>query len=384
MNKYIIPSLILLIPFYFVRFALGSVPTTIIEVLIYLAFVYLLITQSGKIFAFVKTRAFTLALIFVVAMLIGAIVDPNLKSGLGLFKGYFFDGFLLFILIGALGDIQAIKSSVLASGAITAILSLVLFKTTVDGRLLDFDGLSPNYLAMYLTPIMALGAFEFQSSVIKKRPNYLILIALIIMLGTIYLTGSRGTMVGLLLALIFSFYAFYKDKVSAENLKKLKIGFILSSIIAIVVIGILFAPDITDHSRKATSSNIRSDIWKTTAEIIKLNPIVGVGLSNYQNYFSELTEGRVNYPEYISPQALSAHNLYLNLWATCGLIGLVAFMIFILKSGFWRKDQAVAVALVAILAYGLVDTPIFRNDLALIFWVLMAAGFIGEKDVAKN
>jgi O-antigen ligase len=86
-----------------------------------------------------------------------------------------------------------------------------------------------------------------------------------------------------------------------------------------------------------------------------------------------MTKTWVNYPEFISPQALTAHNLYLQIYITCGLSAFMAFVALIFSSRFWRlTDVAACAALVAILFYGLVDTPFARNDLAAVFWLILA------------
>lgn len=383
MKKYLVPLVVFLAPMYIVRFYFLGIPTTIVEIFLYLIFIYYLVTDHKKILSFLKTKAFLFAMMFVAIGFVGAIVDPSLRAGLGLFKGYFLNGVLLFILIGAFGNFELIKNSLIASGTLTAIVALALHNVTIEGRLLDLESLSPNYLAMFLTPIFAMGAFQLQKYISNKKTNYILIFALIVMLLAIYLTGSRGALIGILFALIYSVYGFYRDRLSKKSLKKLSVSLAILSVVAVIATAFVFAPDWSDHSRKATSSNIRFYIWSTTIEMIKKNPVFGVGLSNYQNYFSEMTKDMVNYPEFISPQALTAHNLYLNLFATCGLLGLATFILLVIKSAFWRNDQAVAVALIALLAYGLVDTPFFRNDLAILFWVIIAISY-GQNNRRAN
>ncbi len=84
---------------------------------------------------------------------------------------------------------------------------------------------------------------------------------------------------------------------------------------------------------------------------------------------------------------LHPHNLYLMFWLSTGVIGLVSFLwlivllfrtVFMIEQHDGRKRMAVicAAMLVGILVHGLVDTPIWKNDLALQFW--MIAGIIGR------
>ena len=136
--------------------------------------------------------------------------------------------------------------------------------------------------------------------------------------------------------------------------------------------------------RAATSNNIRFEIWKTTlADILPKNGnwIWGVGLGNYQDYFTELTKNRVNYPEWISPWALTPHNLFLNIWINLGLLGLASFIwILILFSksiGFQTRYSAVLISVMAVMiSQGLFDSTYWKNDLGLVFWIFIGLGLI--------
>jgi len=362
----ILKILIILVPFYFVRFNIGPVPTTLLEIAIYVAAVLFLFY---KFFDLKDKKTLILAGgVFVLAGLLSAIVSPDKISGLGLWKAYFLDGYLVFLMfLSAYKNKEDFLVFIVFSGVLTAALSLIVFATgirTVDGRLYDLDQLSPNYLAMFLTPIFVISLYR----VVKKHSIFYILAGLLILLS-LYLTDSRGAIVALAGAAILSVYYFLKK--SRKTLAKVFLVVLLAGFF----IGgyLIFKPDWSDHSRKATSSNVRYYIWQTSFEIIKEKPVLGVGLSNYQNYFYNLTKDRVNYPEYISPMALTAHSLFIQLLATSGIIGFLALLYLLFTSRFYfSKNIPVVLALFSILFYALVDTPFFRNDLAAIFWILLA------------
>jgi O-antigen ligase len=133
-----------------------------------------------------------------------------------------------------------------------------------------------------------------------------------------------------------------------------------------------------EGGRITASNNVRWEIWRTTVrEVITDRPLLGVGLGNYQNYFTELTRGRVNYDR-IAPLALTPHNFVLSLWVNLGLVGLAA-IVWLLVEVFrrtWRSTHdwiaaALSGSLMALLAHGLLDTPYFKNDLSLVFWTLI-------------
>ena len=103
----------------------------------------------------------------------------------------------------------------------------------------------------------------------------------------------------------------------------------------------------------------------------------------YQQAFGALTAGRVNYDEFITPNARTPHNLLLATWLETGLLGLVGLMaaLVLVGTGLVRalresQTRPIAAVLVGswfvILAQGLVDTPVWKNDLFVLFWLLVA------------
>jgi O-antigen ligase len=250
---------------------------------------------------------------------------------------------------------------------------------SLGGRLLDLDRLSPNYLAMYLVPIVVLALVCLIWRIRERKNHWFLLGALLVMVLTLVLTQSRGALVALGATLIVWLYSILRRKLHSRALTK--------TVFALVLIGYLgaalyfYRPLSDDLGRTGQSSNIRYYIWSTSFEIARKTPIFGVGLSNFQDYFSDLTKDRVNFAAYISPQALTAHNLYLHIYLTMGILGIVVFVALIAQSGFWHfSDRAASLALVAVIFYGLVDTPIFRNDLSGLFWIILALSFTSNAE----
>jgi O-antigen ligase len=367
-GKILLQILILLVPFYFLRFQIGPIPTTPLEVYIYLIFIYFL--ASGNLKPKGNARLIVPALVLVLLSFAGAINDPEIQRGLGLWKAYFFDGFLIFLMFISVKDRKNIIETIFYSGVLTSALALILYFSGIksaDGRLLDLDRLSPNYLAMFLLPILVLGVFHSVKS--KSVVNYL---AVVLILVALVLTNSRGAIIGISGALIMGLYYFLKK--TRPKLATIS----LIAMLAVFLVGgyLVFKPDWSDHARKSTSSNIRYYIWTTSLEIAKENPVLGVGLGNFQDYFGNKTKTWVNYPEFITPEALTAHNLYLHSFLVLGLFGFIGLIYFLVSSRFYLfLSFPVSIAIFTLLFYGLVDTPFFRNDLSILFWILMAMSY---------
>ncbi len=357
----------LFLPFFIIRFSIANIPTTLLEVMIWAIFFSNLVLSNIKI---KWSWHLIVAIAFLISGLISALIDPDITAGLGLYKAYFIDGFLVYLLVANLSDAErkVFSNFLIFSGIISSLGALSLYFNGIrseDGRIIDLSLLNPNYLAMFLAPIIVLTVASITNKISRK--TIFLIAALILLLATAYLTKSRGVIISVVPALIYLFYSLNKKKTTLK-----KIGAWLL-IIGFFVGGYLyFKPDWSDHARKATSSNVRYYIWSTSVEMIEKNPILGVGLSNYQDYFSSLTKDRVNYPEFISPQALTAHNIFLQLYLTTGLLGLLSFMGLILFALYRARNKAFSAILIAILSYGLVDTPFFRNDLSILFWMVLA------------
>lgn len=355
------------LPFFVIRFAIGPVPTTLLELAIWFVFI------ANLAFSNIKAKwswHFLFAIMFVLSGLVSVLVDPDVVSGLGIFKAYFVDGLLVYFLVTSLSakERDSLGDILVLSGVVAAIGALFLYASGIrssDNRIVDLSLLSSNYLAMYLAPIFILTISKLRKKVGVR--NFFLSLAVLILLLTMYLTSSRGVIVAVVPAAIYLLYSLVKNKT-----RLVKVGSIALALSFFVGSYLYYQPDWSDHSRKATSSNVRYYIWTTSLEMVRLNPVWGVGLSNYQNYFTSLTKDRVNYPEFIAPQALTAHNIFLQLYLVTGLLGLLTFLALVALALFKTRNRQAVAFMITILAYGLVDTPFFRNDLAILMWIALA------------
>lgn len=130
----------------------------------------------------------------------------------------------------------------------------------------------------------------------------------------------------------------------------------------------------TDRS----SSLVRTQIWRTSWEMIKERPWFGVGPNAYESIYRQ-TIPELYWPplEWLVSQP---HNLYLALWLETGPLGLISFLALVIlwMRRLWRRvlaRDAIAIAslsaMAAILAHGFVDTPYFKNDLSLLFALVL-------------
>lgn len=176
----------------------------------------------------------------------------------------------------------------------------------------------------------------------KKMPFFLgVGILFLADLGTF----SRGGYVGLLAMLLFfgAFYLYHqREKIPWRQQKKVVLValavFILALSIPLVRNRLMETFSITEGSNSA-----RIALWKEAMVHIGERPLLGYGLGNYP--LKVLPSAQYRDPIYI-------HNIYLDIWAELGIIGLLFFLgIFLLPVGiFFFRGSLASIALPATLA----------------------------------
>ena len=121
-----------------------------------------------------------------------------------------------------------------------------------------------------------------------------------------------------------------------------------------------------------SSEQVRLSQWKETIELLKDHPITGVGLSGYpialKPYHHDLQYEIFQYP----------HNILLNIWVELGILGLIAFSLLAFRlfprrlSDLSDLSNLFPFLFLEILIHSLVDVPYFKNDLAMMTWILIA------------
>lgn len=390
-------AIIILAPTYLVRFSLFGLPTTLLEILIYCSAIALLICQpiattGQRLGRFGRRYGWPIAL-FILGALMATAISPDKRTALGLLKGYILDPILFsLVLVSILNTKERIYQAIsafLLSGILVAI-SAFLTQPNAEGRalglyLLDVSP-SPNYLALYLSPIASL-AIGFYLTLKDKMLRWLSGITYILSMAALLAADSRG---GLLaagtatgLAIIYSLSRRLASAGRTVVYRIVTVVFIL----ALLVFGWQQAkPDFspTASARATTSNNLRYEIWRTTViDILPKKAVAGVGLGNYQQYFTDLTADRPNFQSYIAPWARTPHNFFLTIWTNLGLLGLIGMIwLLCLVAADIRRSQvnldisyALGLSLVGWLVHGLVDATYWKNDLSLFFWILIALAF---------
>ncbi len=370
-------------PSYLFRFNVAFLPTTLLEVLIvgFLFLTIIRIVKNGSL----KTSATAIKklgllnyaiILFVLAGIISTAVSPEPIKALGLFRAFILEPVLMFyaiiLTIKSKQDLNLILQCLFWFVVGVSAFGLFQYQTFIHLPM-NFWGFGeeprrivsifahPNALSLYLAPLFGFfAAIWLNTSVLKHR--WLSAAGLVIIFLALILTYSRGAWLGVAvggLYLLIKKYGF--KKILAPTLVVIVLTLAVPSIQSRLALGI-----------SDSSSSAHFDLMKIGADKILHNPLIGNGLFGFRTTQSQAGYmGEIhNYP----------HNLYLSLWVELGLLGLISFA-WILNLAFkhYKPDPAkfaVVVFLVIMLVHGLVDTPYFKNDLALLFWFMLSIFYI--------
>jgi len=228
----------------------------------------------------------------------------------------------------------------------------------------------PNALGLLITPII--GFFIALAARVKfftKQTFWWGVLIVFLGIFSLLASVSQGAWLGLGLAMVFlSFFLFSWKKV---------LPFWLIKVILIFAIpqtreDVIPLPTFSD-----VSGDVRKVMWQGTWNLLKARPVLGSGLAGFPHYYEQYR--LIKHTEFL----LYPHNVILNFWVQLGLFGLLV-VIFILIEFFWTArcllktknpefNWAIALmtAMVCLLGHGLVDVPYFKNDLAILFWLLI-------------
>ena len=213
------------------------------------------------------------------------------------------------------GKVKAAFTAVLLSSVIPV--AVACFQR-VTGRGLFFDGtqarivgtfLHPNAFASYLLIILVFGITQWFEK--EKMVSPFFLRVLVCVASVIFIfTFSRGAWIALVIAILFLGVFRYRKLLVLLPLFLIVATFAVPSIRG--RIENIFHPGVYARSRSAW--DWRQDTWKQIMPLVYQKPILGHGLATVETEFGVLT-----------------HNDYLRLLAETGIVGLLAYLLLMLR-----------------------------------------------------
>lgn len=239
----------------------------------------------------------------------------------------------------------------------------------------------PNYLAAGLVPAIVLATSLLVSD---RRPwaRGLLIGSIGLLIVGLAATESRGGLIAAVVALVAALVLMRGRRAPLIAFLGLLVG----------MAALWFAVNPAAWSRITAfdaQGNGRSDLWNVGWRIAKDHPVVGVGLGNFPvkapNYVRQ--PGQLEFVNLIAERPLVAHNVYLQLLAEAGIVGMAIFLLLLiacLRSAWMAArlyeragDGAMATLarglLIAIVAT-LASSFFISNSTDRRTWVLLALG----------
>jgi len=410
--------LFLFLPTYLIRFNIGPLPTTLLEVMIGVIFIVLTIqkikkTRNQENKESNNLRSYILGLkstiknhyslflaitLFLSAATISIFTSINIRAALGEWKAFYIEPVLLFIILislplsgGHRGSlVEKILFALLLCGLATSILAIYqhftgwmvpweYWENRNTFRVTGWYGF-PNGVGLFLAPLVPLAIYLIKQKLkaINNKQlttnNFIILICslffVLCSIFAIFFAKSTGGLVGVVAGIGLLLIFWKRTRWTA---------IILSTI---CFFGILGLNDSNSTKQELLmqdrSGQIRLNMWAETTEFLSDNPIAGAGLASYKTLI---------YPYRIDKWIEvfhHPHNIFLTMWVNLGLLGLVGFvwiLVWYYRVGLSRITYHIThnnlvvfllASMTALMTTGLVDSPYIKNDLAVLFWLLIA------------
>ena len=398
-----------LLPTYLIRYNLFGIPMTWLETMILVLAIAMLALKKVD-FKKLKNDAFFWPIIAIIfAATIAVFVSPDKLHALGAWKAYFIEPVIFYWLMLSIISVRRQLEGLfwaLGLSVIYLALSAIVQKIFVIGvpqafltasgavdRVVSFYGY-PNALGLYLGPIIVvfLGFLFYKNTdslllyLTNAQRFWLKITVVFLGIWTIVAAQSEGAILAVVVCGWLMLFLMKKTRT-----------------LALILLGLFVIVLITNSGIRDTlaakvflhdwSGFVRTRIWAETWVMLKAHWFFGAGLAGYPvaiiPYHVDKWMEIFPYP----------HNILLNFWSETGLLGLAAFIWLgvkyfwvNLKNVFeigWHYSMALPFDKLAsfifilagaeIIIHGLVDVPYFKNDLSVLFWLLIGVASLNAK-----
>lgn len=388
--------LFLLLPSYLLRLHLGPIPSTFLEIIV-LTVSGIYIFKNKKIFFsffklfFQKNKILSIGtLLFLVGATIGIFASVDVEKALGEWRAFYVEPILLFFVLSSYFDSLKNKEKIrkilnylllplLLSGFVTSFLAIyqhftgwlvpdAFWANRNTYRVTAWYGF-PNAVGLFLAPLIPLTFFLIKNSW-KQRTEHIPRVTLVLSLlylvttpfALVFAKGS-GPIIGVLGGIGFLLL----------NYKKTRLPAICLGVIGVIGLFLLPTQNLLKQELlfQDRSAQLRLDMWHETKKLLQDRPILGSGIASYEERILPYRQDR-QIEVFHHP-----HNIFLTLWVNTGLIGLLGFIGIIISCAlvFIRDKEPETKfflsSMVVVLVMGLVDSPYIKNDLAILFWVIV-------------
>lgn len=368
-----------LMPSYVLRWHVGPIPTTVLEdIILATAAAYLLSLYQNRTLRLQRTPVDIPIVLLLLAGLISIAVAYSHTSAAGIYRAYFIEAVAVFyIAVDVLRRPSDVRGMLVAAGAgavifgVGQIITFCLAVVHHDVQLglpPSFIYTSSNSVALFLEPPVVFAA-AFALYPTNPRERYYALACLAVLVPAAALTLSRGLYAALAVLIVVAVFT------ARDARQKL----VITAAACAVAVALLLLPIV---QQRLTTTGIsllqRLVIYDQAWTVLSHRPLTGAGLASYVEATAPLRSPR-QWP------SLYPHNIWLTFWSETGLLGLLSFAalyLVLLVRGWRALWKATGLSrtvlyggvgtLIVYLVHGMVDTPYWKNDLAVEFWLVAA------------
>lgn len=399
---------ILLLPLAQAKVIFFGLPLYLPEIAIFLALVASLIRYRGSSnfnrdnFPYPDGIFLSGAILFFSGAILSLLMNHFFFHDFGMLKSWFFfpllAGMMVFLEAREERKRLAFLYAWFAALAVTALSSLIFFAQgimTYDGRLSGMYP-SPNFLAIFIAPGILISLYLLSFPKENKRSDVFKRVSLLVggvaIVLALFFTHSYGVWVACMIA----FLVFFLGRIFLFGIRRSdKIIFLTF----LLCVGTFLSLELGSEKWQAFSSfqnrsslASRAMIWQAATRILSDHPIFGIGPGRFQETYLEYQR---YFPPYLEWAVPEPHNLYLAVYLSTGALGFFGFFLFVsrfvflsVRSFFSKMDKNERFSvlfflaiLIIFLVYGMADTPYFKNDLALAFFLPF---FLGLPNILKK
>ncbi|MBD3330070.1 hypothetical protein GF354_00910 [Candidatus Peregrinibacteria bacterium] len=234
---------------------------------------------------------------------------------------------------------------------------------------------SAVYLAYYLTPFFIWFAIRFLENTRYKKNLILAIILFILIIATRSM-GAIGGSIGVL-----TIYLFLTHRKKILKSWAVKIG--LSLILITTSVVIFYSKILPSLQTDYSSLDERGEIWETSFNLLSQprNLIFGLGYGQFQEHYFQNVKSVIGHSP-LDYYVLQPHNIFLIFLSHYGILGLIFIFYCILlnlKNLLFSKNLnplpfRINFIILYFFTHGLIDTPIFKNDLLFLFILFLEIG----------
>jgi len=367
------------LPLYVVRWRYGPFPTTLLEALIWITVAAYAVTLWSERRGPQARTPFDIPIaLLLLAGAISVVDAPDPFKALGTYRAYFLEAIACFYIavdllrgrreITTFLGIAGVGVCAMAAGQIASFLIALARHDLNLSAAPAFLNTSANSDAMYFEPPFA---FAVGFTLFASRPRER------------WIAGAVLALVGIALVVSFSRASYLALAVlagvlvlSTQNPRRRLRAIAGLAVLGLIVIEIPFV-----NMRFQTLANSvanRESLYTQALQMLAHMPITGAGLDGFATRVAP-------YRPHGSVIHIYPHDMWLTTWSELGLLGVIAFGI-VFFGLLWTGLRALPLtrdlyrpllwgavgALVLYLAHGFFDSPYWKNDLSVEYWLLAA------------